>query len=115
MNLAKVICLTMEDMDTVPDMPFIGDDTVFNGKVREYKMCKDYMPKLDLSAWAAPHPTVALANMKDQFSAIVSMDLAGHETKIIRASEPKFMKMLARHERFAEQCTFLWEEKYTSR
>merc|ERR1712130_943507 len=53
------ICLTMDKMDAVPTMPFIGDGVTFMGKKREFVKCNAHAPRLDMSAWdpEGPEPT----------------------------------------------------------
>ena len=50
LNLAKIICLTMDGMDRVPDMPYIGDGIEFGGKVRKMVKCENLIKDLDLTA-----------------------------------------------------------------
>lgn len=56
LNLAKIICLTMDKMETVPDMPFIADNVMFGGKKRSFVKCSNLIKKLDLSAWSPNAP-----------------------------------------------------------
>merc|ERR1712130_75284 len=51
LDLSKIICLTMENMDTVPTMPFIGDGVTFQGSQREFLSCSSHAPKLEMRAW----------------------------------------------------------------
>merc|ERR1719450_381499 len=58
LNLAKIICLTMDGMDRVPDMPYIGDGIEFGGKVRKMVKCENLIKDLDLSAgWGVESTT----------------------------------------------------------
>ena len=55
-DLAKIICMTMENMNTVPTMPFIGDNVEFQGKTRSFVSC-DPLRNMDLSAWSRSGPS----------------------------------------------------------
>lgn len=62
LNLAKIICLTMDGMDRVPNMPFIGDGIEFGGKVRKMVKCENLIADLDLSAgWGVESTTTVEA------------------------------------------------------
>merc|ERR1712136_313365 len=56
LDLAKIICMTMENMNTVPTMPFIGDNVQFQGKTRSFVSC-DPLRNMDLSAWSRSGPS----------------------------------------------------------
>ena len=56
MDLAKIIAMTMDQMETVPDMPFIGDNTEFQGRTRQFVPVAP-LQDMDLSAWSRSGPS----------------------------------------------------------
>merc|ERR1712050_745585 len=58
LSLAKIICLTMEGMEKVPEMPFIAEGVRFNGKTNKMVRCSDLITSLDMSGWSGKVPEV---------------------------------------------------------
>merc|ERR1712050_443709 len=58
LSLAKIICLTMEGMEKVPEMPFIAEGVRFNGKTNKMVRCSDLITSLDMSGWSGEVPEV---------------------------------------------------------